>query len=50
MVVDDGGQQIVRQGNGGKIPREMQVDVFHGDDLRMTAAGGPSFHAEDRAE
>ena len=29
-----------------KVSREMEVDVLHGHDLRVTATGGPSFHAE----
>ena len=50
MVVQYRGQQIVGQLNGVEIAGEMQVDVFHRDNLRIAAAGGAALHAEYRAE
>ncbi len=50
MVVDDGAQQIVGGGNGVQIAGKMQVDVFHGNDLRITAARGTALDAENRAQ
>ena len=50
VVVDQGRQQIVRRGDGVEVTGEVQVDVFHRDDLGVTAAGGATLHAEGRAE
>jgi hypothetical protein len=33
VVVDERGQQVVGERDRGEIPREVQVDVFHGHDL-----------------
>ena len=50
VVVDQGGQQIVRQAHRVEVSREVEVDVLHRDDLRMAAAGGPAFGPEARPE
>ena len=50
MAVEHGGEQVVRRGNGVEIPREMKVDLLHGDDLRVAASGCPALDAEDRPE
>jgi hypothetical protein len=50
VVVGQGGQQIVRQTHRVEVSREVEVDVLHRDDLRMAAAGGPSFGPEARPE
>ena len=50
MVVDQRRQQVVRSADGMKISGEVQVDVFHRNDLRVTAAGGAALHAETGAE
>ncbi len=50
VVVDQRGQQIVGEPDGGEVAGEMQVDVFHRHDLRVAAAGGPALHAEDGAQ
>ncbi len=50
MVVDQRRQQSVRRGDGVKVSVEMQVDVFHGNDLRPPAAGSAAFHPEARPE
>ena len=50
VVVDDGGEQIVRRRDGMEVAREMEVDVLHRDDLRIAAARGSALQAEARAE
>ena len=46
VVVQHGGQQVVGQLDGVEIAGEMEVDVLHGDDLGIAAAGRPALHAE----
>ncbi len=50
VVVDHGGQQVVRRGDGVEVTGEVQVDVFHGNDLGIAAAGRTTLHAEAGAE
>ena len=50
MVVEHGGEQVVGRADGVEVAREVQVDVLHGNDLRVTAAGGTALHAEHGAE
>ena len=46
MVIQHCGQQIVRRTDCMKIPGEMQVDVLHGHNLGISAAGRTAFHTE----
>ena len=50
VVVDQRGQQVVRQCNGLKVAGEMQVDVFHRHHLSAPAASGSALHAKHRAQ
>ena len=50
MVVEHGGKEVVRRADGMEVAGEVQVDVLHGDDLRVTAASGAALHAEHRTE
>ena len=50
VIVKHGGKQIVGRTDGMKIAGKVQIDVLHGNDLRISAAGSSSFNAEDRAE
>ncbi len=50
MIVEQCGEQVVCRRNGMEIAGEVQVDVLHRHDLRITAAGGAAFDAERRAE
>ena len=50
VIVDQGGEQIVRRGDGVEIAGEMQVDVFHRHDLGVAAARRAALHAEGRPE
>ena len=50
MVVKHGCEQVVRRTDGMEVTREVQVDVFHGDDLGVAAAGSATLHAENRAQ
>src|SRR5204862_446473 len=43
-------QQVVGARDRVEVAREVQVDVFHRDDLGVPAAGGSTLHAEDRSE
>src|SRR3990170_896455 len=46
MVVDHRREQIVGGADGMEIAGEMEVDVLHGHDLRVAAAGGAPLDAE----
>src|SRR5215469_10694629 len=50
VIVDQGGEQIVRRSDGVKIAGEVQVDVLHRYDLGVAAAGSAALHAERWAE
>ena len=50
VVVDECGEQIRRHGDRREVTREVEVDVLHGNDLRVAAAGCAALHAEHRAE
>ena len=50
VVVDHGGKQIVRCTNGVEVAREVQIDIFHGNDLGVSAASGAALNAEYGAE
>jgi hypothetical protein len=46
VVVDQRGQQIVGGADGMEIAGEVEVDVLHGHDLGVAAAGSAAFDAE----
>ena len=50
VVVEERRQEVVGEGDGVEVAGEMEVDVLHGDDLGVAAAGGAPLHAEDRPE
>ena len=50
VIVEHRGEQIVRRGDGVEIAGEMQVDVVHRRDLRMSAAGRAALLPEAGAE
>ncbi|MPN17470.1 hypothetical protein SDC9_164823 [bioreactor metagenome] len=50
MVVQHGGQQVVGCADGVKIAGEVEVNVLHGDNLGVAAAGRAALNAEHRAE
>ena len=43
-------EQVVGRGDGVEIAGEMEVDVLHGDNLGIAAAGSTALDAEYRAE
>ena len=49
VVVDHGGQEIVGCADGMEVAGEVEVNVLHGDDLCVAAAGRAAFYAEYRA-
>ena len=44
--VDGGGQEVVGGGDGVNVAGQVEVEVFHGDDLAVAAAGGATLNAE----
>ena len=50
VVIQHGRQQIVGRADGMKIAGKMQIDVLHGDHLRVAAAGRAALDAEYRSE
>ena len=50
MVVEHGRDEVVGSTDGVEVAGEVEVDVFHGNDLGISAAGGTALDAEDRAE
>ena len=50
MVVEHRGEEVVRRADGVEVACEVEVDVLHGDDLGVSAAGGASLDAEDGTE
>ena len=50
VVVDQGGHQVVGDADGVEVAGEVQVDVLHGDDLSVAAAGSAALHAEHGAQ
>ncbi len=46
VVVDHGGEEVVRRRDGVEIAGEMQIDVLHRHDLGVAAAGRAPLHAE----
>jgi hypothetical protein len=49
VVVDQRREQVVSQSDRAEIAREVKVDVFHRDDLGVTAAGCAALHAAYRS-
>ena len=49
-VVEHRGEKVVRRGDGVEVAGEVDVDVFHRDDLAVSAAGGSALDSEDGAE
>ena len=50
MIIHHGGQKIIGCADGMKIPGEMEIDILHGSDLGIAAAGGAALHAEHRPQ
>ena len=46
VIVDQGGEKVVRRRDGVEVAGEMQIDVLHRHHLRIAAAGCTAFHAE----
>jgi hypothetical protein len=49
VVVDHGGEQIVRRGDRVRVPREVKVQQLHRHDLAVAATGGAALDAEGGA-
>ena len=48
--LEHGGEQVVGRADRVDVAREVEVQVLHGDDLRVAAAGRAALDPEDRAE
>ncbi len=47
MVIDHRCKQVVRRSDGMQVAREMQVNLLHGQHLRVAAASRTALHAEN---
>ena len=50
MVIQHRRQQVVGELNSVEVAGEVQVDVFHWNNLGVASAGSAAFHSENRAE
>ena len=50
VVVEEGRGEVVGGADGVHVAGEVEVEVLHGDDLAVAAAGGAALDAEDRAQ
>ena len=50
VVVYQGRQQVVGLFNGREIARKVQIDVFHGNHLAVSASGSTAFDAKHGAQ
>ena len=50
VVVEHGGDEVVGSADGVEVAGEVQVDVLHGDDLGIAAAGSAALDAEHGAQ
>ena len=50
MVIEHRSEQVVCSADGVEVAGEVQVDVFHRNDLRIAAACCTALDAEDRAQ
>ncbi len=50
VVIQHGREQIIGRANGMEVAGKVQINIFHGHDLRITAASGATFHTKARAQ
>ena len=50
MVVNQSREQIIGDPDGMQVTVEMQVDIFHGNDLGIATPGSATFHTKYRAQ
>src|SRR5665213_222687 len=50
MIVDHRGEQRMRARDRVEVTREVEIDIVHRNDLRVSAARGASLHTEDGPE
>ena len=50
VVVEQRRDHVVRRGDGVEVAGEVEIDLLHGQDLGVSAAGCAAFHAETGAE
>ena len=50
MIVDRCRKQVVGRGDRMEIPGKMQIQVLHGNDLGISAAGCSALYTEARSE
>lgn len=50
MIVEKGGKEIMAGGHRMRVPREMEIDILHGDHLGLSSAGASPFYPEHGAQ
>ena len=50
VIVQERGGEIMRRANRVDVTGEVQVELFHWDDLAVASASGAALNAEDRTE
>jgi hypothetical protein len=50
VVIHESRQKIIGHADRVKVSGEVQVNIFHRQHLRVTAAGSSTFHAKARTE
>ena len=50
VVIQHGGKQVVGRSDCVKVSGKVKVNIFHGDHLRVSAAGSTALQSEHRAE
>ena len=50
MVIEHGGEQVIRRTDGVKVAGEVQVDVFHRQNLGIAAACRAAFNTKHRTQ
>ena len=50
VIIHHGAQQVIGCGDGVQVAGKVQVDILHGHDLRIAAAGSAAFQAEHRPQ
>ena len=50
MVVQHSGKQVVRRADGMEVTGKVEVDIFHGHHLGISAACSSALHTEDRTK
>ena len=50
MGIQHGGQQVICRANSMKVTREVQINIFHGNDLGISATSRSTFNTKNRSQ